>query len=696
MNLQALLDAHNWRMLRAIARAHHSHFDNLWAKSEAVERIAKLLTDPNAVRRALSRLPEEARESLLTLLTCEGQMVAHRFLERFGPIRPYRPWREDSPRAPWRHPASPAEQLWFLGFIFFHPTDRGKEIVIPDEIRPLLPAPPPPMPVEPMEPLLSSPDPILDIAHLLAYLQGHDVKPFAGRWLTPRRLRVLDAALAYPDPAVAEARSELQTGYIRFLHYLAEVSGLVNAVGGLLKPTPAAWKWLDAAEPERWRTLWDSWQADLHRPARDESLWRRYRLPGGRAFVVALFETLAVQGQDWATWMALSALSKRLRRRCIGADALPPDDDVFTPLQALLTGPLTWTGLARTDAAGSFSLAPIGAWLLELLEEPPTPPTTGPATIRRGDDDHVVVTFPDPPPRPPLRPLVELGLPPEDRLTRRLTRERFVKMLAHGLRRAWMGETLSALTGQDLPSTLLKRLARWEEQARRLKLRRLTVLTVAEADTLDRLAEQRTIRRHFQETLSSHHVVVEPNQAERLLRALQRRDHTPLIEPGVVSPPSLESELLDEGAASQLWLVLRVYLDLADLVCLPTIPPVALLDRLGEELSQDQLSELAALADEAQRHLRDAIDGYTPFPAPLPDVDHAAIRDVIERVLEKGLALEIVYHTAGRGERTRRVVEPLRMEERGGAAYLIAHCRLRREERVFRIDRIEAASVVDD
>jgi hypothetical protein len=266
-------------------------------------------------------------------------------------------------------------------------------------------------------------------------------------------------------------------------------------------------------------------------------------------------------------------------------------------------------------------------------------------------------------------------------------------MLAHGHNRAWMIETLRDLGDQDLPAALLASLAQWEEQARGLTLRRLTVMTVADTDVLDHLAEQSTVRRHFQETLSCHHIAVDPTQVERLLRALRRRGHTPLVEPGVVAPAPSEAELLDEGAAAHLWFVLRVYLNLADLARLPVVPPAALLDRLREALGRDRLAELSTLADETQRRLRDAIDGYTPFPAPLPDIDHAAIRTAVERALEKRDSLEIVYHTAGRGERTRRVVDPLRLEERGGAAYLIAYCHLRRAERVFRIDRIERIEI---
>ena len=40
-----------------------------------------------------------------------------------------------------------------------------------------------------------------------------------------------------------------------------------------------------------------------------------------------------------------------------------------------------------------------------------------------------------------------------------------------------------------------------------------------------------------------------------------------------------------------------------------------------------------------------------------------------------------------------RTVDPLRLEERRGVRYLVAYCHLRHAERLFRLDRIRAASV---
>lgn len=110
---------------------------------------------------------------------------------------------------------------------------------------------------------------------LLGVLLFHDVRPLHGRWLPPSALRTVNERLRFGEN-LDEVRSELRTGRLRFLHYLAEASGLVAVQAGVLKPTVEAWRWLDLPSDERWRRLLHALAADLK--ARDR-LWDRYRLP---------------------------------------------------------------------------------------------------------------------------------------------------------------------------------------------------------------------------------------------------------------------------------------------------------------------------------------------------------------------------------------------------------------------------------
>jgi proteasome accessory factor C len=65
-------------------------------------------------------------------------------------------------------------------------------------------------------------------------------------------------------------------------------------------------------------------------------------------------------------------------------------------------------------------------------------------------------------------------------------------------------------------------------------------------------------------------------------------------------------------------------------------------------------------------------------------------------VVEGGHALRITYYTATRDETTDRVVDPMRMVMVDGRAYLEAWCRRAEGTRMFRVDRIDAYTELDE
>ncbi|MGX6603747.1 helix-turn-helix transcriptional regulator [Micromonosporaceae bacterium Da 78-11] len=70
--------------------------------------------------------------------------------------------------------------------------------------------------------------------------------------------------------------------------------------------------------------------------------------------------------------------------------------------------------------------------------------------------------------------------------------------------------------------------------------------------------------------------------------------------------------------------------------------------------------------------------------------------DAIRSVVEGGHALRLTYYTAARDETSERVVDPMRMLMVGGKAYLEAWCRRAEGTRMFRIDRIDAFTELDE
>jgi len=70
----------------------------------------------------------------------------------------------------------------------------------------------------------------------------------------------------------------------------------------------------------------------------------------------------------------------------------------------------------------------------------------------------------------------------------------------------------------------------------------------------------------------------------------------------------------------------------------------------------------------------------------------AKLRDVVQR----RRAMHITYYTAARDETTERVIDPMRILVVGGRSYLEAWCRRAKAVRLFRVDRIDASTELDE
>lgn len=71
------------------------------------------------------------------------------------------------------------------------------------------------------------------------------------------------------------------------------------------------------------------------------------------------------------------------------------------------------------------------------------------------------------------------------------------------------------------------------------------------------------------------------------------------------------------------------------------------------------------------------------------------IRETVDTALAEGLQVHLRYYVASRDETTERVVDPLRLLYFEGRPYLEAWCHRVEENRLFRIDRITEAELLD-
>jgi proteasome accessory factor C len=72
-----------------------------------------------------------------------------------------------------------------------------------------------------------------------------------------------------------------------------------------------------------------------------------------------------------------------------------------------------------------------------------------------------------------------------------------------------------------------------------------------------------------------------------------------------------------------------------------------------------------------------------------------AVTDAVTAALDAGRQLHIAYLVASRDERTERDIDPLRLLTEGGHSYLEAWCHRVEDVRLFRLDRVVEATVLD-
>jgi hypothetical protein len=663
LTLETLVTQRTVVEMGALARNHGLPFNNRRQRDLIASRLFRDLCENRCLRHAYRRLTSEARDALRTLLAAGGTLAATVFRALFGTIRPYRPWAD--PLKPWQAPLSVAERLWYLGFI----GRDGEQIALCAEVVSLLPPLPIGLPHGPCPPLpaTAAEKPLLeDLAVFvgsLAMLQG---KQGRGGWLSPRILKTLNRRLRLSDTTAAPSRSELHTGRLRFLHYLALVSGLITPLGKRLLPAAEAWDWFAQPPSAQFQCLREAVRHDL--ASRDRQ-WDRFRFPSvSRAqWEMLLAELDALSPGDYG----LRPFIKRLRLR----DPLLTADTVLS----LLRGPLTWLGAVSVSADAR--------WLRPVAEVsgPATPPAT----------PSVVVS-------PSAIILSRSGLTDTRALAEvagwaTLTSDHLIvdavaarRAQGSGLRTAeQIAAQLTRLAGQSLPDHATAQLEQWTRDGLRLTLTQQTVLASPDAALLAELRADRGLQGAFAHPLTPHHLAVQPDAVPMLARRLAKRGLLPPDSTPAVLPASAEGM-----TSAYAYYALRVVQMLGKAIALPLPVPGAVSDAHKDGLSAAQISQLEQMAAVATERLRTTLS--TPFqnhldlpPVPPPQTDAATIRRAVERAYGLAQPLPITYFSPYQDKLTERAITPLApIRWEGEQGYIEAWCSLDAAPRTFRLDRI--------
>ncbi|MBZ0284456.1 MAG: WYL domain-containing protein [Anaerolineae bacterium] len=653
IHLCALLSERTHRELEAVAGAYGLPFTRRQPKHIGLQNLAHTLPG-KPYRRAFRHLTDADRIALRSLQAAGGRMSLHRFQRIFGGIRAYKPWRDDSPRHPWRHPVSTAEKLFHLAFIGI----VEREIVLTDEVSTLLPPLPRPNPV--MWNGQTPPSPraalLTDVAAVLGTLLYEPVQPQWKRWLPPRALKAINARLRSPDD-LAQVRSELQSGRIRFLHYLAAQSRLLSLQVGSFQPTPLAWRWLEWTPENRWRFLVDCIEPD-------GDLWRQFRLPATSKLL----------------WSALIRLLKTLPTGCAYHIAdlaaalmpyVPEETDLEAKLDHLLQTVLTWMGwVSVVDGCCYLTVPDFPA------EE---------RAVITAESDALYISLPALSPASALVHLLSVALPAEGVL--RIDADTVRGAVGKGYNAPDLVRILAQLQGTPLPQATAQRLHRWAQTADALSLQPMLVLTARDAEIITHLQSDWRLRQHLGTRLSPHHIAVQPDSASHLLKRLKRRQHpvTTTLHPRSARQTR---DQLDADTLEYLWLAARTYQKLSTVVDPPVRIPGALLDWLAGQLPPGATTPLDTTAQQVVERLALVSSSRTAPTGQVAQDDPDGISDAVQQAYDQRSALTIDYYSPYRGETTTRTIEPIALYHQNGAQYVEAWCRLEADSRTFRVDRI--------
>jgi len=515
-------------------------------------------------------------------------------------------------------------------------------------------------------------------------------------------VRELNRHLSRPSD-LAGVRSERDAPYIAFLHYLAERAWLVGLTGGYLKSTLAAHEWLAAPLRGRLECLWAAW---VDGDAANQELWQRYRLPGWQMKDVTrrfrrLLTHLArrVPGHGQATGDFLDGLAAadpplfRVESYAHWAGLSEGTRAQFqarvrSVLSALLDGPLTWFGVLDGDPP---ALTPLSAALFEQHsgrwpEDPPPASLAVSSRLIEADDDEPSIHLTAPPGLPlPHRLMLEDLAPPDPGQAGlyALTRSRLLQALQRGHTAEGVLNTLEGAAYDPLPLAVVGAIYRWAQAHEQLAVRQVMLLEAQDPALLQELARRRRIRETLGETLSARAVRVHADRLPALLRRLAARGHYPHLDLAGALPPAAGDLAPDDRAA--LATALHVYAELAGELNLSLRPPHALARAWTEGLPLPQRDAVERAVVQTLARLRRAALPEGDYRLPSPT---GPLLAQLEEAIARHATVEMHYYTAGRDHETRRRVDPLRLEWRGRAVYLIAYCHLRGEQRVFRVDRI--------
>jgi hypothetical protein len=508
-------------------------------KPACIKQLSEALAGLNMVQEIEYLGPEEAK-AFDALVDNGGQMPVAVFERQFGEVRQMGPGRLER-EEPWLDPISPAEALWYRGFLFrrFREEADGQIVelyCLPAESYKQFRAEEKPAAkaakhVEPAASLsvIDQPqdyrpavtDAVDDLTTILAVAQNRPLKEDNLAWLDPL---LIDASAA--------RRSLLIT--------LASELGFLRQTDEGVRPARPAIDWLQQSREEQLRVLVDAWSSsswnDLcHTPTLkcEGSGWQNEPILAR----TTLLDVLPRQNQ-WFNLVDLVNLIKDIQ-----PDFQRPDGNYETwyirdrqtgaflsgfqqwdavegrLLQFLIAGPLGWLGQVDLSADDQLFRPTTRslAWLRG--EAPPETEIDVPIVVR--DDASMLVPFnanrytrfqaariSEAQPVTPGKPFVY-----------RLTPQSLESARQQGIEAPRVLQFLAKASERPVPASTRRAIERWSEQGTEGRIEQVILLRVRDVEILDKLRANQKTRPFLGEALGDLVAEVRPQDWQSLCQA---------------------------------------------------------------------------------------------------------------------------------------------------------------------------------
>lgn len=243
----------------------------------------------------------------------------------------------------------------------------------------------------------------------------------------------------------------------------------------------------------------------------------------------------------------------------------------------------------------------------------------------------------------------------------------------------WILETA---TQEPLTFARQAQLHQWCRRAHSYQIRKAYLLTVAQPKQATALMRHKHLRQTTVEQIAPRHFIIQEEMIPHLTRWLKERDY----------PLNDNTKTTDATTAltepQWQWLCTRVFIDLGRITPHPCPPPHAQLDKIAQNLTPTQLTNLEAIANTIHNNIQQTVkgkDAFFPTNQPFSNVHLKQIRQAIENET----TLHIHYQALGEHKPSWRTIQPIRIEQHGELYYLTAYCQRTEMNLTFRLDRIK-------